>query len=248
VNAYRLNIEITNIFGKEFGYTSLPIIDSDQVDVTGFVNAYMHFDIDTAVGETPGPEIDGSDNTIIDCAYTGAGACLTHSGGSAGSNYTVDLGELSSAIVNKSNSTSVVHADGADGIINSIYFDISTNAIGGAVVLVKSDNGGLNGPGANKIPSIGTDGFDIAANSGLYGYNLPVASSQLNGNIVRNPNCDSAVKYCGPLSTQKGVFTTGGVPIDTARVRLDLAAAASYTGDLPGTYTDTLTFFATATF
>jgi hypothetical protein len=253
VGSYKETIILNNTAPGETGEVSIPIVDSDTIDVTGFVTAYMHFDIDTATGETPGPEIDGSDNTIMDCAYSGIGACLTHSSGEAGSNYTVDFGELSSAIVNKSNSISVVHSDGADGVINSIYFDISTNAISGAVVMVKSANGGLQGPGTNKILSVGEvgasriDGQNISANDGVYGYNLPVASSQLHGTIIKNSLCDSTAKFCGPSITQKEVFTTGGLPVDTARVRLDLAAAASYTNN-PGTYTDTLTFFATATF
>ena len=66
--------------------------------------------------------------------------------------------------------------------------------------------------------------------------------------MVVNSNCDSTVKYCGALnSSWKDVFTTGGNPIDTARVRMDLAAGATYT-DNPGIYTDTLTFIATTTF
>jgi hypothetical protein len=242
-------ITLNNASPGEKGDVSIPIVDSDTIDITGYVIAYMHFDIDTATGETPGPEINGSNNTIQDCAYTGVNACKVHGGVGAldGDNYTVDLGELSSAIVNKSNSTSVKHSDGGDGIINSIYFDISTNALGGVVVYVKSLNSGLIGPGSNIVYSIATDGQDIPANSGLYGYNLPVASSQLNGNIIKNTNCNSNNKYCGPISTPKVVFNTGGFPIDTARVRMDLAAAASYTSN-PGTYTDTLTFYATATY
>jgi hypothetical protein len=100
------------------------------------------------------------------------------------------------------------------------------------------------------IPSIGTDAQDIPANSGVYGYTLPVASSQLHGTILPNANCDSTSRYCGaPTGTDapKTVFTTSNLPVDTARVRMDLAAAANYTNN-PGTYTDTLTFFATATF
>ena len=108
------------------------------------------------------------------------------------------------------------------------------------------------------IPSIGItvgadgitryDGEDIPANSGVYGYNLPVASTALHGSVIPNSLCDSLVKFCGaPSSTPKTVFTTNNLPIDTARVRMDLAAAASYI-NTPGLYTDTLTFVATAEF
>jgi hypothetical protein len=258
VGMYQINIQIINNVGTENGIIAVPIVDSDTVDITGYVTSFIHFDIDTATGETPGPEILGSDNTIIDCNYSGVESCLTHSGGSGGSNYTVDLGELSSAIVNKSNTTSVNHSDGGVGIINSIYFDLTTNAPGGAVITVKSLNGGLQGPGSNKISSIGvslgadgitrSDGEDIPANSGVYGYNLPTASSTLHGTIIPNSLCDSLVKFCGASnSSHKTVFDTNSLPVDSARVRLDLAAAANYTNN-PGVYTDTLTFVAVATF
>ena len=248
IGSYEETIYILNT-DMEGGTIQLPIIDSDRVDVTGYVTAYMHFDIDTGVGEVPGVD------TAIDCNYN---TCrLYENSQPALANYTVDLGELTSAVVNKSNATSVAHSDGGNGTINSIYFDISTNAPSGAVVTVKSLNAGLQGPGTNKIPSIGVtvgadgvtraDGQDIPANSGVYGYNLPVTSSQLHGSIVTNSFCDSAVKFCGAALTPKTVFTTNNLPVDTARVRMDLAAAANYTNN-PGLYTDTLTFVATATF
>ena len=248
IGNYEETIYILNT-DMEGGTVKLPIIDNDQVNVTGYVTAYMHFDIDTGVGEVPGVD------PIIDCNFN---TCrLYENSQPALMNYTVDLGELTSAVVNKSNTTSVAHSDGGNGIINSIYFDISTNAPSGAVVTVKSANGGLQGPGTNKIPSIGVsvgadgitrnDGQDIPANSGVYGYNLPVASSLLHGSIVPNSLCDSGVKFCGPALTPKTVFTTNNLPVDTARVRMDLAAAANYTNN-PGLYTDTLTFIATSTF
>ena len=244
-----ITITLNNTDPGEMGLVNIPIVDSDQVEVTGYVTAYIHFDIDTATGEVPGVD------AVIDCDYD---ICQTHENGNPGLNYTVDLGELTSAVVNKSNSTSVDHTEGGTGIINSIYFDITTNAPSGAVVTVKSANGGLQGPGTNKIPSIGvsigadgvtrSDGDDIPANSGVYGFNLPVSSSQLHGSIVPNSLCDNSIKFCGAETiTPKTVFTTNNLPVDTARVRMDLAAAANYTNN-PGLYTDTLTFIATATF
>ena len=236
-------IILNNTAPGEMGEVDIPIVDSDSVDVTGYVTAYLNFDIDT-----------NSDDT--DCAYN---VCKVHGGVGAatGENYTVDLGELTSAIVNKSLISSK-HADGLNGLINSIYFDITTNAPSGAVVVLKSLNGGLQGPGTNKIPSIGietgadgitrNDGEDIPANSGVYGYNLPIASTVTHGTIIPNSLCDSDIKFCGASNlTPKTVFTTNNLPVDTARVRMDLAAAANYTNN-PGVYTDTLTFTATATF
>ena len=247
VGPYQETIIINNRLG-ETATIAIPIVDNDRVDITGYVTEYMHFDIDTGVGEVPGVD------PVIDCNYD---ICLIHENGGAGSNYTVDLGELTSAVVNKSNTTSVDHTSGGTGIINSIYFDISTNASGGAVVSVKSANAGLQGPGTNKIPSIGietgadgvprAEGEDIPANSGVYGYNFPVASTQLHGSIITSLICSSPIGFCGPELTPKTLFTTNNLPVDTARVRMDLAAAANYTNN-PGLYTDTLTFVATATF
>jgi hypothetical protein len=222
----------------EIGSVDIPIVDSDRVDITGYVSAYMHFDIDTATGEIPGVD------PIVDCEFN---TCRLYENSQPSLvNYTVDLGELTSALVNKSNSASVLHSDGGSGIVNSIYFDISTNAPSGAVVTVKSLNGGLQGPGINIINSV-IDGNDISANSGTYGYNLPVASSQIYGSIIPNAQCDSEITFCGPTQLSKTVFTTNNLPVDTARVRMDLAAAASYTNN-PVNYTDTLTFVATSTF
>ena len=227
--SYRIVITLNNS-GTEAGAWAIPIVDSDRVDITGYVTAYIYFDIDT-----------NTDNT--DCAYN---VCLDFQGGTTATNYTVDLGELKSTYVNKSQQS--VNHNGTPGVINSIYFDLTTNGIAGAVVQVRSANGGLQGPGSNFISSVSTDGLDIASNSGKYGYNLPVASTAKYGTVVVNANCNSAVKYCGALNTAwKDVFTTGGNPIDTARVRMDLAAGATYTNN-PGTYTDTLTFVATTTF
>jgi uncharacterized delta-60 repeat protein len=225
-------ITLNNTSPGEQGTVDIPIVDSDTIDVTGYVTAYIHFDIDT-----------NTDNS--DCAFD---VCPVHGGiGAAeGDNYTVDLGELTSALVNKSNSISVVHSDTINGKINSIYFDLTSNAPGGVVVSVKSLNSGLKGPGTNMINSV-TDGLDIAANSGLYGYNLTTGTTQKHGTVFPNISCDTSVEFCGPSSTPKTVFDTNNLPVDSARVRMDLAAAAAYTNN-PGVYTDTLTFVATGTF
>ena len=239
VGTYEETITI-NSASPEQGLIAIPIVDSDQVMITGYVSAYIFFDIDT-----------NTDNT--DCAYND---CKIHGGplAAAGSNYTVDLGELKSTYVNRSQN-SVIHSDGIIGKINSIYFDLTTNSISGAVVTVKSQNGGLQGPGSNFIPSVATDGDDIPVNSGRYGYTMPTTVGLRNpdnpkfGTIVTNVNCsNSNVKFCGPSnSITKEVFNTNGNPIDTARVQMDIATGASYTNN-PGVYTDTLTFIATSTF
>jgi hypothetical protein len=197
------------------------------------VNTFIDFDIDTGTSDT------------VECAYN---ACQLYAGGpTATSNYTVDLGELSSTYVNMSQGASVAHANGGNGAINSIYLDLITNAYNGAVVTVSSANGGLQGPVPNMINSV-TDGGAIGINSGLYGFVLPVAGTG-NGTVNRNSNCSASdfSQYCGLTILPKTVFDTSGKPLDYGRLRMDLAAAASYVNN-PGSYQDTLTFIATATY
>ena len=166
----------------------------------------------------------------------------------------MDLGELKSTFVNRSQNN-VSHSDGLVGEVNSIYFDLTTNAAAGAIVTVKSLYGGLQGPGSNIIPSVASDGDDIAANSGRYGFTIPSTVGLQNpnnpvvGTIITNADCrNSASRFCGPSnSVAKEVFNSNGQPIDSARVQMDIAASASGSNS-PGTYTDTLTFIATATF
>lgn len=226
----RLTLENTAPHGGEESDFSIPIVDSDQVNISGFVNTYVFFDIDTAYADS-------------DCAYN---SCYLHNGTTeAAANYTVDLGELSSTWVNKSHALAVNHSDSLPGEINSIWFDLTTNAYNGAVVYVSSQNGGLQGPFTNIITSV-TDGGNILANSSLYGFQLSEAGTG-NGTISRNINCDTVNEYCGPDLSATEVFNTGGRPLDDGRIRLDIAAAAAYINN-PGSYTDTLTFIAVPTF
>lgn len=231
--AYSLLITLNNAGPGEGeqGEVTIPIVDSDQVNISGFVNTFINFDIDTAVEDT-------------DCSYE---VCLTHGGVGAISaiNYTVDLGELNSTWVNKSNDVAVMHSDGNTGIINSIWFDLTTNAYNGAIVYVKSANAGLQGPATNIIPGV-VDTNDIQANGGSYGFQLTQAGTGT-GTILRNSNCDTVAEFCGPTLTNKEVFTTSNQPLDDGRIRLDIAAAAAYINN-PGTYTDTLTFVAVPTY
>ena len=229
--SYQETIYILNT-DMEGGSVQLPIIDSDRVDITGYVTAYMYFDIDTGT-------------TDVNCNYN---ECLTHENGIQGNNYTVDLGELNSSIVNKSNTTEVMHSQGGMGIINSIYFDLSTNAPGGAVVSISSANGGLKGPGDNMLTSPGYDGFIIAANSGYYGYTVPATfPTATHGTIHLNGACSNPFVSCDFNQTKEVLFDTNGSPLENGRIRMDISAAAKYTNN-PGLYTDTLTFVATATF
>ena len=124
VGSYQEIITI-NSANSEEGTIQIPFVDSDQVNITGFITSTMMFDLDTA-----------TDNS--DCASDGTGACHIYGGanGIDGTNYTVDLGELAHGAVNRSGD-STTHATGGGnktGEINYIYFDLSTNAASGAVI------------------------------------------------------------------------------------------------------------------
>ncbi len=227
----KLVITINNAAPGEYGEILLPIIDNDQVDVTAYINTFITFDIDTGI------------TANVDCDFD---ECLSHEAGAVAGNYTVDLGELNSAWVNSSQSNTVRHSDGIEGLINSIYLDLTTNAWNGAVVIVNSLNGGLKDSGSNIISSVLVNGTTISANSGLYGFRLPLAGT---GEGVINPNnCVAADEYCIlPSTIFEEVFNTNQKPLDRGRIRMDIGAAASYVNN-PGIYTDTLTFVAVAEF
>lgn len=228
---YSVDIQINNGGDGEEGSIALSIVDSDTVNITGFVNSFLSFDIDTGTTDE------------VDCAFD---VCTSHEHGSATANYTVDLGELNSTWVNKSRDVSVMHADGNDGLINSIFLDISTNAINGVTVYVKSQNSGLQGPHLNIIHSIIDDGETIIANSGLYGYQLTTVPSG-NGTLNRNGFCLDEANYCKLIDENSYVFDSNNQPVDNGRVEMRIAAAASYNNN-PGNYTDTLTFVAVPTY
>jgi len=233
VGAYDIGIRILSDDGEsgqniETGSVTVPIVDSDQVDVTGYVNNYIAFDIDTRTEGEP------------TCAYT---TCYIYEAGPAGTNYTVDLGELSSSYVNKSQDAEVMHSTGETAAINSIYLDLTSNALNGTMVNVTSANGGLQGP--NSLIASVIAGQNITPNSGKYGFALPESGST-QGNVFRSDGCDVSDMYCALATVPTWVFNSTG-PVDGGWVRMDIAAAAAYT-DSPGSYTDTLTFVATGAF
>ncbi len=159
VGEYEVHLKINAGSNTETGEVAIPIVDDDTVNVTGYIDTVMSFDIDTAVSD-------------IDCdAGGGISPCNSHGGASDGVGYVVDLGELSLSSVNKSGD-SVAHADGLTGNINYIWFDLETNAAGGAVVTVVSQYEALYKDSSNEIPSVGTGSEQqILAASGLYGIN-----------------------------------------------------------------------------
>lgn len=230
--AYEIRVTLINTApgGGEQASVFTPIVDSDEVDIYGFVKSRINFDIDTAV-------------TDSDCDYN---TCLAHENGSAAGNYTVDFGEMDPTWVNASNSAAYLHSDTLSGKANSIWLDLSTNASQGAVVYVTSTNAALVGSVSGTIPSV-TETQNIVAGTPAYGFNLPVAGTAIEGTVIRNSNCDDATSYCSFTTTPKVVFNTNNFVIDHARVRMDLAATIS-NATVPGNYSDTLTFFVTPTF
>lgn len=239
----------------------VPIVDSDTVYITGFISSSLVFDIDTGSGETPQfPVV----TPVVNCGPT---TCLGHSADSSPfpTNYTVDLGNLTiDTILNKSGNE-VLHSDGLSGDINSIYFDLSTNASGGAIVTYQSLYGELRGPGHSNtiiddldIPT--TDGsVDIAMGTKGYGIQLTSAPAYENISGTATVNCGKGEVddyYCvmGIIQAGTGLNTQGPLPlytvtgpIENARGKVDVAAAIDGT-NVPGVYTDQLTFIATSTF
>jgi hypothetical protein len=240
VNSYEISIRIDNGVDLDFAEIEIPIIDDDTVNVTGFIDTFLTFDIDTA-------------STDIQCDAAGGGnPCDSYGTATDNSGYVVDLGEMTTSAVSTSGA-SALHSDGGTGNINSIFFDLTSNATGGTAVTVMSANGALNGPGANQIPSV-TTGAErhITAGSGLYGINsyAGLVNTSLSGNAVINDECDGdtgADYYCSVSTTPIEIFNTGGEAIDTLRLQWHVAASPDSL-DGTGTYTDQLTFIATATF
>jgi hypothetical protein len=263
------------MFPNSFFYIDIPIVDSDMVNVTGYITSTLYFDLDT-----------GTDNN--NCAYN---ACKQHSGSTGATefagNYTVDLGNLTTLAVNHSSGSkvyggpgqvlgygvdgaagaaqSVKHADNQDGAINSIYFDLSTNAASGAVVTYKSMNGELRGPGHSAtidndldIPS--TNGLtNLVANTAGYGIQLLDYSyfQRDLGKLAPVVNCGAtSITWCmmGAFVDGNGTNTQGATALFTAagsiqaaRARVDVGAAIDGT-NVPGTYLDQITFIATSVF
>lgn len=227
---------------EDTGYISVTIVDDDTVNITGYIDTVLTFDIDTSEANE-------------DCDAAGGGTpCDSHGGSTDNAGYVVDLGELSVSAVNDSGDT-VTHADGNSGAINSIWFDIGTNADGGAVVTVVSLREALYMDASNEIPDV-TDGSEqeITAGDGLYGINHVSGSvnTTTSGtiNVHDDCDCDSGDTYYCDVSdggTPIEIFNTNSDPVDTGRVEFEVGASPD-SSDGTGTYTDELTFIATSTF
>jgi hypothetical protein len=216
----------------------------------------MVFDLDTGFGDT--------DDSTVDCAFD---ECLSYEGGSAAANYTVDLGELTLAGPNVSG-VSAMHSDGDEGEINYIFFDLATNAASGAAITMESVGsrpGYLDGPGTltEDIVSV-ADGDELEIGvvgygwkwAELEGYTPPVGETNTGyfysakgdgASVTTDSDCISTdTTYCAIDDDPLTIFSISG-SIEGGRGKLEIGASINGTM-VPGTYTDTLQFIATATY
>uniref|UniRef100_A0A7C5UU88 WxL domain-containing protein n=1 Tax=candidate division CPR3 bacterium TaxID=2268181 RepID=A0A7C5UU88_UNCC3 len=227
---------------EDLGYLSVFIVDDDTVNITGYIDTILSFDIDTS-------------DTDEDCdAAGGTNPCDSHGGTNDNAGYVVDLGELSTTTVNDSGDT-VMHADGLSGEINSIFFDLETNAEGGAAVTVVSLHESLYRDASNYIPSV-DDGAErqITPGSGLYGINHPsgAVNSTTTGTQIVHDDCDADSGddyYCDVKDggTPIQIYNTNQDPVEDGRMEFEVGVSPTVYNPV-GTYTDELTFVATATF
>lgn len=228
-------ITIGGTFG-DTGIIEVPIIDDDTVNITGYIDTILSFDIDTSHQDE-------------DCdAAGGLNACNSHSGSTDEAGYVVDLGEMSTLQVNKSGDN-VLHADGNMGEINSIYFDLTTNADGGAIITVKSLYGALYKDATNAIPSVTNTGSGVAitAGDGAYGLRHVTSSADEGTPTIEADYNGAAGTYGEAATTTTTIFGTNDAPISLGRYELEVGATPNAMHGT-GTYTDELTFIATSTF
>ena len=235
------------------------IVDSDTVNVNGYINTRLTFDLDT-----------GTDYATAQCNASGTlpDACAIYAGGEAGTNYTVDLGNLTMGVLNESG-LSRLHSTGDTETINYIFFDISTNAASGAIITMKSigtNPGHLDGPGsdAQDIPSVNdgdylidmietvTAGYGYSWDDvdGGGGYNTGINWTALGGgetDVWSNGNCDDYDgAYCAIPTTATPIFESYS-SIEDGRGAIKIGATVDV-NNIPGTYRDTLQLVATSTF
>lgn len=243
VGEYEVYIRVDNLSDVEVGEVEIPIVDDDTVNVSGYIETVLTFDVDTAV-----------DN--IDCDAEGEpNPCDSHGGVDDNVGYMVDLGYLTADGIRRSGDTDVLHEDGTSGTVNYIWMDLTSNYNGGTGVMVQSQYGGLMGPDASLIPSVSDGGEQEISTSTFRGYGINLRSgsvvSAVMGDIVINDECDSDGGddwYCSlPSAVSREIFNTNEDPIHQARLQWSLAALPRLDNNT-GIYNDRLTFVAVGTF
>lgn len=161
--------------------------------------------------------------------------------------YSVALGTLSTASVTGT-------TEGGSTTPNGIWFDLDTNATGGAVVTVTSTNAALKStstpgdtiPSASAAMAAGTANYGICANrnavtgSGTLTKVAPFAST-----CGTTPSSNTV----GAVTTSaQTIYNTSSAPISGGRGEIMVDAAISTATVAHADYTDTLTLLATSTF
>jgi len=244
---------------------NVPFVDSDLVNVTGYINTSLAFDIDTT---TPASSTFAATTVSTDPLMCTKTACLAYEGGAVASNYTVDLGNLVAGTANISGS-SYMHAAGSTGNVNFIYLHLTTNAASGASVTYRSLNAALNrnvnttnvADVTYDIPSIasaGTLSAVVTAAGHAYGIKEAAAPSTVAAgtsyvyapiaacNNTASAGIATTNVWCTMPKTATTLFSTGS-SVQGLRTTWALGAVANGTNPAE-TYTDQLTFVATATY
>lgn len=159
--------------------------------------------------------------------------------------YSVALGTLTTGAVTGSNESS----------INGIWFDIATNAGGGAIISVQSSLGALKStsvatdtiPSASGAMVAGTANYGICANrnAATTGTLTKVAPFDQTCGTTPSSNTVGAV-----TTSAQTIYKTGVTPAPIAGGRGEIMVNAAISAVTPAhtDYSDTLTFIATGTF
>ncbi len=161
--------------------------------------------------------------------------------------YTVYFGNLSPLVVSSSDHTS----------INSVYLDLNTNAVGGAIVTVKGAYGGLKSTMVNSLITTTDSGTAVPLSAGTEGFGLCIANtSTVGGTITKtapyNGSCDATTHNIGGITiSPRTLFTSSGAPVDgtdnnTAEVMFKTSISPTTKAAID--YTEVVTFIATGSF
>jgi len=164
-----------------------------------------------------------------------------------GSPYSVALGTLSSGSVSGS-------TEGGASTPNAIWFDLATNASGGAIVTVASTNAGLK---STSTPADIISSSTATMTAGTANYGICVkTSTATTGTLNKVAPFTSATCTTTPAGNTVGAVTaatqtiinSNSLPVAAGRVEIMVDAAISTTTPAHTDYSDLLNFEATGTF
>ncbi len=160
--------------------------------------------------------------------------------------YSVALGTLTTGAVTGT-------TEGGSSTPNGIWFDLATNASGGAIVTVLSANAALKStavptdtiPSATAAMVAGTANYGICANRNAVTTGTLTKVAPFASTCTTTPSSNTV----GAVTTSaQTIYNTSGAPIAGGRGEIMVDAAISGVTPAHTDYTDTLTFIATATF